>query len=618
MLTIALLSTFMALTHASKTAVADFAPNLDQSATLPDMTMEAAQKRLDTAPIVASARTEFSGLAPMRGATAGAWVVRAGYQSVEQLNLLRARAAPWRVYPEEKILIIDINNLLEYDQLIRDGFLVQIDAERTGSFNAPHERTPEQIKAALINAGQINSIIGYSCYRTVEETYATAEALVAQKPQIAEWLDIGDSRLKQLGQGGYDLRALHITNRSIPGPKPVLMIQSAIHAREYATAESVTRFAEQLINGYGTNPDITWMVDYHDINLVLVANPDGRKVAEVSATRMQRKNRNPLYCAVGSCPNQNSTVGVDLNRNYPFDYAGAGASTNPCCDSFRGPAARSEAESIALTDFATSIFPDQRAETSSVPPDQTTPVSLDASGVYIDLHSNGAGTWFPWGNTTIGAAPNAQQLQTIARKIAFLNGLAAARSSDFGAIGGATDDWTFGTLGVVAFTIELSDGGTNQGFFPNCAAYESTIGPPAVASFFMAARVARAPYRLPAGPDVLNLTAVSGASGVTLTASANDARYLPASEPTQAIASVALYNSVPWVVGAVPIASFAATDGSFNSNIEAITLNLAQAQLPPVANTLYYAQATDAAGNKGPVSAVFLSPSDSIFREGFE
>ena len=487
--------------------------------------------------------------------------------------------------------------------MIRDGFTVQIDADRTASLNTPPERS----------SGQVNSIVGFSCYRTVEESYATAEALVAQKPQIAEWLDIGDSRLKQLGQGGYDLRALHITNRSIPGPKPVLMIQSAIHAREYATAESVTRFAEQLINGYGNNADITWMIDHHDINLVLVANPDGRKVAEVSTTRMQRKNRNPLYCAAGT-----TTVGVDLNRNYPFDYAGLGSSTNVCNDSYRGPAARSEAESIALTDFVTSIFPDQRAETSSVPPDQTTPVSLDASGVYIDLHSNGAGTWFPWGNTSSGAAPNATQLQTIARKMAFLNGLPAARSSDFGAIGGATDDWAFGTLGVAAFTVELSSGGTSEGFFPNCTAFENNIGPPAVASFFMAARTARAPYRLPAGPDVLNLTAVGNVGGVTLTATANDARYLPATEATQAIASVALYNSVPWAAGATPIASFVAADGAFSSNIEAITLNLPEAQLPLVANTLFYAQATDAAGNKGPVSAVFLSPSGSIFRSGFE
>ena len=612
MLTIAVLTTALALAPSNITALApsnttalkpskdfDFAPNLDQAAELPDMAMENAQKLRDTAPIVASPRTDFSGVAPTRGGVAGAWVVRAGYRSVEQLNLLRARAAPWRVYPEEKVLIIEINNVFEFDQLIREGFIVQIDAERTASFNAPHERS----------AGQINSIGGFTCYRTVEETYATAEALVAQKPQIAEWLDIGDSRLKQLGQGGYDLRALHITNRSIPGLKPVLMIQSAIHAREYATAESVTRFAEQLINGYGTNPDITWMIDYHDINLVLVANPDGRKIAEVSTTRAQRKNRNPLYCSAGS-----TTVGVDLNRNYPFDYAGSGTSTVVCSDTYRGPAALSEAESLALTSFENSIFPDQRAETSLVPPDQTTPVSLDASGIYIDLHSNGGGTWFPWGNTAAGSAPNATQLQTIARKIAFLNGLPAARGSDFGAIGGATDDWSFGTLGVVAFTIEL--GGND--FYPPCTTYEATIGPPAVASFFMAARTARAPYRLPAGPDVLNLTAVSSAGGVTLTASVNDARYLPATEPTQAIASVALYNSVPWAAGATPIASFAATDGAFNANIEAITLNLPEAQLPLVANTLFYAQATDAAGNKGPVSAVFLSPTDSILRNGFE
>lgn len=602
MLTIAVLAT--ALTFGSSAqpdappSDFDFAPNLDQASELPDTTLEDAQKSRDIAPIVASARAEFMVLGPTRG-IAGPWVVRAAYQKVEQLNLLRARAAPWRVYPDDKVLIIEVNNLFDYDQLIRDGFIVQIDADRTASLNTPYVRS----------AGQINGIAGFACYRTVEESYATAEALVAQKPQIAEWLDIGDSRLKQLGQGGYDLRALHITNRSIPGPKPVLMIQGALHAREYPTAETVTRFAEQLINGYGTNADITWMVDYHDINLILVANPDGRKVAELSSTRNQRKNRNPLYCATGT-----TTVGVDLNRNYPFDYGGAGTSTVMCNDTYRGPSARSEAESIALIDFADSVFPDQRAETSSVPPDQTTPISLDASGVYIDLHSNGAGTWFPWGNTSSGAAPNAAQLQTIARKMAFLNGLPAARSSNFGAIGGATDDWTFGTLGVAAFTIEL--GGND--FFPPCTTFESSIGPPAVASLFMATRSARAPYRLPAGPDVLNLTAVSSAGGTTISASANDARYLPATEPTQTIASVAFYNTAPWAAAAAPIASFSATDGAFNSNIEALTLNLPEAQLPSVANTLFYAQATDAAGNKGPVSALFLSPTDSILRNGFE
>ena len=55
---------------------------------------------------------------------------------------------------------------------------------------------------------------------------------------------------------------------------------SAIHAREYATAELITRFAEYLVENYGTDPDITWLLDYNEIHLLLQANPDGRKHAE--------------------------------------------------------------------------------------------------------------------------------------------------------------------------------------------------------------------------------------------------------------------------------------------------------------------------------------------------
>jgi carboxypeptidase T len=594
-ISIALSAQTLALAPQGDTAFTPIASQAtpDQSAVPPDTRMEDLQSSLDQRGIEPSPRIMFTALGAYGP---GPWTVRAGYQSVAQLNMLRRRAAPGRVYPEAKIVILEVSNTFEFDQLINEGFAVQIDTERTKVLNTPIVRAPNQT----------NGIGGFACYRTVEETYATAEALVAQKPQIAEWLDIGDSRLKQLGQGGYDIRALHLGNRSITGLKPVLMVQGAIHAREYATAESVTRFAEQLVQGYGSNADITWMLDYHDVYLVLIANPDGRKVAEVSSTRDQRKNRNPSF----ACAINDALTGVDLNRNYPFDFGGSGTSTTICDPVFRGPGALSEPESAALTTFERAIFPDQRAETSLVPPDQTTPVSLDATGVYLDVHSNGRGTWFPWGNTTAGSAPNATQLQTIARKFGALSGLPAARSSAFGAIGGATDDWSFGALGVVAMTMEL--GGND--FYPPCSTFESSIGPPAIASFFMAARVVRAPYRLPAGPDVLGLVAQTTVLGATLTASANDTRFNPATEPSQAIASVNLFNTPPWVSGASPLLSFLASDGNFNSAIEGITVDLPLAQIPDVPRSLFYVQASDAAGNVGPVSAVFLGP----YQNGFE
>ena len=81
MLTIALLTATLALTPAAGAKRFDFAPNLDQESVLPDMALEAAQKVRDIAPIVPSARNEFSNLAPLRGGVSGAWVVRAGWSS---------------------------------------------------------------------------------------------------------------------------------------------------------------------------------------------------------------------------------------------------------------------------------------------------------------------------------------------------------------------------------------------------------------------------------------------------------------------------------------------------------------------------------------------------------
>ena len=114
--------------------------------------------------------------------------------------------------------------------------------------------------------------------------------------------------------GGYDLQALILTNQAIPGPKPVFMVMAAIHAREMATAEVATRFAEMLFDGYGLDADITWMLDYFEIHVLAQPNPDGRKMAEAQCSGgcfpTWRKNTNQDYCGATS-----SSRGADLNRN---------------------------------------------------------------------------------------------------------------------------------------------------------------------------------------------------------------------------------------------------------------------------------------------------------------
>jgi len=108
------------------------------------------------------------------------------------------------------------------------GFGLEVDARLTAELNRPH----------VPLAGQMSGIPGYPCYRTVQEAYAAAAALAAAHPQLATWIDVGDSwERTQDPTQGHDLMVLRLTNAAVSGPKPRLFVIGSIHAREYAPAE---------------------------------------------------------------------------------------------------------------------------------------------------------------------------------------------------------------------------------------------------------------------------------------------------------------------------------------------------------------------------------------------
>jgi len=96
------------------------------------------------------------------------------------------------------------------------GLRAEIDQEMTRQINNPNlfgENSPDTF---------------YGGYRTVEEMQALLNQYATTYPGLAEVVDYGDSWCKQQAGGctitnpslswnGYDLLALHITNRSIPG-----------------------------------------------------------------------------------------------------------------------------------------------------------------------------------------------------------------------------------------------------------------------------------------------------------------------------------------------------------------------------------------------------------------
>lgn len=443
------------------------------------------------------------------------------------------------------------------------------------------------------------SIPGYSCYETVEETYAIASGFASTYPNLASWVDVGDSWNKTVGQGGFDIRVLKLTNKSIGGEKPILFVNSAIHAREYTTAPLTTAFARWLVEGYGTNADATWILDHHEVHLMLHANPDGRKQAETGLS--WRKNVNENYCG----PTSNSR-GADLNRNFSFSWNstnGQGSSGSQCNNTYRGPSPASEPEVQAIEAYVRTLWPDQRGT------GKNDAAPADTSGIHLDIHSYSELILWPWGDTN-QVAPNGTALQTLGRKFAFFNGYSPQQSIGLYPTDGTSDAISYGELGVAAFTFEL---GTS--FFQSCSVYENTIKPDNLPALIYAAKVVRTPYITPQGPDVTNLalsdsadtSGVPAGTNVTLTVTASDNRFNNSNgaEPTQNVTQVQYsVNQAPWETGAA-LTGMTPTDGGFNEAVENATASIDTTGWAE-GDYLVYVRAQDSNGVWGAVSAIFL------------
>ncbi len=525
------------------------------------------------------------------------WFVTATYEKPEQLQAIASQFQHLIVDRKARTVRTEAD-----DEAIAGlraaGFVVSIDAAASAKLQA--------FDRAMRTGAGLKSIPGYACYRTVEETQTTMNQIAAQKPNLADIVDIGPSwERTRNAANGYTMKVLRLGNKGTDTALPDkanMVVLSAIHAREYTTAETMTRFAEWLVNGYGSDAEATWLMDNFKFHLLLQANPDGRKKAESGLS--WRKNTNNTNGSCGS-----SSSGIDLNRNFPFHWSTVpgGSSGDPCNETYRGPLRASEPETqnvisyVAGTlggngSYSGGVLPDRRADAiASAAPE-------DYKGVFMDIHSYSQLVLWPWGDTT-AAAPNGTALRTFGRRMAWFNGYSPEQSVELYATDGATDDTMYGLLGAPAYTIELG-----VSFFENCTTFQNTTLPQNLAALRYTARNLQAPYKLPAGPDTtaVSVSPASVAAGatVTVTATVDDSRFNQSngSEAVQAIASAAAYvDATPWQAGAVPVA-MSANDGSFNASSEVVRATISTAGLAPGVHRVFV-QGTDAAGKPGTPNA---------------
>ncbi len=559
-------------------------------------------------------------------ASATAWVVEAHYPDPAALQRTASQYPHLIVDRKRNVLRVETDDA-GIRALEADGLAVGIDLAASARLNGFYAK----LQQAQAGGAGMSSIPGFACFRTVEETYGTMDTMVANHPDIVAIDPIGPTWKKtQNAAQGYTMRALRITNLATasadPG-RPKMVVFGSIHAREYAPAELTTRFAEWLVNGYGTDAEATWLVDHNDFRLVLEANPDARKLAETQL--YQRKNVDTLNGPCSGTPSMSSQYGVDLNRNFPFHWnitSGEGSSGSFCSQTYRGPLKGSEPETQNFMNYVAGscdaagacsggVFADRRngpmnpptvgGDGGAVAPDDTT-------GLFFDIHANAALVLWPWGDTNNGVgAPNEAALRTLGRRLAWFNGYTPEQSNELYKTDGTTDDTMYGLLGVPSFTIE-TDG---EDFFQDCAAFEATTLPDNMAALRYAARSLHAAYRLPAGPDALGIAPgsdlVVAGDSLALSARIDGTRFNQSvagnNDPAtiHAVAGANAYiDMLPWQAGALAH-PLAATDGSFDTSAEIVDGTLDTAGLAP-GHHLVYVQGVDIAGNAGPPNATLI------------
>ncbi len=272
-----------------------------------------------------------------------------------------------------------------------------------------------------------------SQYLTMDGLMSHYEALRAQYPEMISRRQIGVSRN---GEAIWAYLIFAQAEQEVPVPPKNVVLIGGTHAREWispsVTMHIATYLAETL--AVAETAFSTKFVDKIGVWVIPDVNPDGYRFSWTN-NRYWRKNRRN---------NGGGSYGVDLNRNYAKGWGGAGSSSNPSSDTYRGPSAFSEPELTGLRDLSLSL------------------PNVIAS---IDFHSYGQKILWPWSYTT-SPPPDASwlnQVGTAMRSEILLHGLLAYQqgqaSTTLYVASGTSKDWFYDVFGTPSFTIELRDTG---------------------------------------------------------------------------------------------------------------------------------------------------------------
>ncbi len=268
----------------------------------------------------------------------------------------------------------------------------------------------------------------YLDFKQYDEIVTYLNNLATQYPDLSTIFEVGTS------VEGRTIWGIRISSQGGAADKPGVLLNGCQHAREWITPMSTMYTAEHLLSEYGSDPAVTAVVDNLEFFVIPVVNADGY-VYTWTTNRMWRKNRSD---------NGGGKYGVDLNRNWGYEWGGVGSSSNPGSDLYRGAGPFSEPETAALRDLI-----------------------LDHPNIisHVDIHSYGQLVLYPWCYTGAHVA-DYDTFDSIANDIAdaiySVHGFTYEPGqwyADLYPSSGTMIDWCYGDRSQISYNIELRDRG---------------------------------------------------------------------------------------------------------------------------------------------------------------
>ena len=176
-------------------------------------------------------------------------------------------------------------------------------------------------------AGRDDFPKGFEGFHTYAEIGAAAKAVADAHPAIARRFSIGKS------YQGREIWAMKISdNVATDEAEPEVLFDGGHHADEHMGVEMALQIMHWLVDGYGTTPRITNIVNSREIWIVFLGQSGRRRV------RHRRRALPLLAQEPPADARARGYIGTDLNRNYGYRWGGGGrTSTNPAAITYRGP-----------------------------------------------------------------------------------------------------------------------------------------------------------------------------------------------------------------------------------------------------------------------------------------